>query len=74
MRSAYIDAVRACLHKSSNSTSWLAAHMSDSDNENYVFYGTPLQEEVESHAGQHHKAVQDPSLTRSLPVWQQVSC
>lgn len=49
----------------------LAGIMSDSDNENYVFFGTPLQQETESHAGQHHKTVQDPSLTKSLPVWQQ---
>ena len=47
--------------------------MSDSEDENYVFFGTALQEEVESRAGQHSKAVQDPSLTKSLPVWKQVS-
>ncbi len=46
--------------------------MSDSDNENYVYCGTALQEEVESRAGQYSKAVQDPSLTKSLPVWKQV--
>ncbi len=46
--------------------------MSDSDNENYVYYGTALEEEVESRAGQHSKALQDPSLTKSLPVWKQV--
>lgn len=45
--------------------------MSDSDNDNYVYYGTALEEEVESRAGQHSKAVQDPSLTKSLPVWKQ---
>lgn len=48
------------------------ATMSDSEDENYVFYGTALQEEVESRAGQHSKALQDPSLTKSLPVWKQV--
>ena len=48
--------------------------MSDSDdNENYVYFGTALQEEVESRAGQHSKTLQDPSLTKSLPVWKQVS-
>lgn len=46
--------------------------MSDSDTENYVYYGTALEEEVESRAGQHSKALQDPSLTKSLPVWKQV--
>ena len=46
--------------------------MSDPEDENYVFYGTALQEEVESRAGQHSKALQDPSLTKSLPVWKQV--
>jgi hypothetical protein len=46
--------------------------MSDSDNDNYIYYGTALEEEVESRAGQHSKAVQDPSLTKSLPVWKQV--
>lgn len=47
--------------------------MSDSDDENYVYFGTALQEEVESRAGQHSKTLQDPSLTKSLPVWKQVS-
>ena len=46
--------------------------MSDSDTENYVYYGTALEDEVESRAGQYSKAVQDPSLTKSLPVWKQV--
>lgn len=46
--------------------------MPDSDNENYVYFGTALQDEVESRAGQHSKALQDPSLTKSLPVWKQV--
>ena len=46
--------------------------MSDSDNDNYVYYGTALEDEVESRAGQHSKTVQDPSLTKSLPVWKQV--
>ena len=46
--------------------------MSDSDGESYVYIGTALQEEVESRAGQHSKMLQDPSLTKSLPVWKQV--
>ena len=46
--------------------------MPDADNETYVFIGTPIQDEVESRAGQHHKAIQDPGLTKSLPVWKQV--
>lgn len=46
--------------------------MSDSDHENYIYYGTAINDEVESRAGQHHKAIQDPALTKSLPVWKQV--
>lgn len=47
--------------------------MSDSEEESYVYFGTALQEEAESRAGQHSKALQDPSLTKSLPVWKQAS-
>ena len=56
----------------SSSSSLCRPVMSDSEDESYVFIGTALQEEVETRAGQHHKALQDPSLTKSLPVWKQV--
>lgn len=44
----------------------------DEDVEDYVHLGTPLQEEVESRAGQYAKALADPASTKSLPVWKQV--
>lgn len=50
----------------------LCRSMTDLEQETYVFFGTPLQDEVESRAGQHHKVIQDPGLTKSLPVWKQV--
>ncbi|KAK9795492.1 hypothetical protein WJX73_006570 [Symbiochloris irregularis] len=40
------------------------------NDEDYFFYGQPLEEEVES-KGQYAMAVQDASQTKSLPVWQQ---
>ncbi|KAK9833838.1 hypothetical protein WJX74_007401 [Apatococcus lobatus] len=43
----------------------------DEDVEDYIYLGTPLEEEVESRAGQHAKAVSDPGSTKSLPVWKQ---
>ena len=42
------------------------------NDEDYFFYGRPLEEEVESKAGQHAKDLKDPAATKSLPVWQQV--
>lgn len=45
----------------------------DSDgDDDFVFYGTPLETEEESR-GQYKKDVKDPSITRSLPIWKQVS-
>ena len=44
----------------------------DEDVEDYVYLGTPLEEEVESRAGQHTKSVALPGTTKSLPVWKQV--
>lgn len=46
---------------------------SDDDDE-YVVYGKPLQDEVESARGQYCKELQDKAVTKALPVWQQVSC
>jgi len=42
------------------------------DEEEYVVYGRPLQVEQESAKGQYAKDVQDKSITKALPVWQQV--
>ena len=36
----------------------------------YHFYGTPLEDEVESTG--HHKDVKDAASSRALPVWKQV--
>ena len=47
---------------------------SDDEDESFVFYGTPLQEEEESRAGQRRKDVRDPALTKQLPLHQQVGC
>ena len=45
---------------------------SDSDDDSYVYYGTPLQDEAATGPGRD-KAPQDPAQTRSLPVHQQAS-
>ena len=37
----------------------------------YHFYGTPLEDEVESTG--HHKDVKDAASSRALPVWKQVT-
>lgn len=37
----------------------------------YHFYGTPLDDEVESSG--HHKDVKDAASSRALPVWKQVT-
>ena len=42
------------------------------DDEDYFFYGRPIEQEIESKAGQHSKDVKDAGSTKSLPVWQQV--
>lgn len=44
---------------------------SGSDDE-FTFYGTPIEEEEESKAGQHRKDVKDQAATRALPIWKQV--
>ncbi len=45
---------------------------SDDEDESFVVYGTPLQEEEESRAGQKRKDLKDPALTKQLPLHQQV--
>ena len=42
------------------------------DEDEYVVYGRPLQEERESVKGQYSKDLQDKATTKALPVWQQV--
>lgn len=42
------------------------------DEEEYIVYGRPLQEEKESVKGQYSKEIQDKAVTKALPVWQQV--
>lgn len=42
------------------------------DEDDYIFYGTPLEEEEESRAGQRRKEVKDPALTKQLPLHKQV--
>jgi hypothetical protein len=44
---------------------------SDSDDDTYVYYGTPLQDE-QPQGPSRDKAPQDPTQTRALPVHQQV--
>ncbi len=45
----------------------------ESDEDDYVFYGTPLQDEQEGEGktGGQHLAAKDPSQLRSLPVHKQ---
>lgn len=43
---------------------------SGSDGEDYVYYGTPLEDEKPLTRG-FFKAPQDPRKTRTLPVWEQ---
>ncbi len=51
----------------------MGASSADED-ESFVIYGTPLQQEEESRAGQRRKEIKDPALTRQLPLHQQVDC
>lgn len=44
--------------------------MGDSDSEDYIVVGTPLEREREA-AGYKKTKVQDPGATKSLPVWKQ---
>ncbi len=46
--------------------------MASDDEDDYIFLGTPLQEEEESRAGQRLKPVNDPALTKQLPLHKQV--
>lgn len=46
--------------------------MSDSDEEDFQFFGTPIEDEEETRQGQHRKEVRDAAATRALPLHQQV--
>ncbi len=50
--------------------------MADSDDDDFHFVGTPLEEEVESRAGQRPRpgtVAKDAAATRSLPIHKQVT-
>jgi hypothetical protein len=51
----------------------MGASSDDEDDETYIIYGTPLQQEEESRAGQRRKDVKDPAVTKQLPLHQQAS-
>lgn len=42
------------------------------NNEDYIVFGTPLEDEEESRGNQRHKHVTDPAATRALPLHKQV--
>ena len=44
----------------------------ESEDEDFVFYGTATEEEEETRAGQHRKDVKDPAAAKALPLWKQV--
>lgn len=46
--------------------------MADDGDEDFAFYGTPIEEEEETKKGQHRKDVKDPAIAKALPVWKQV--
>lgn len=46
--------------------------MASDDEDDYIVFGSPLLDENETVAGQYRKPKQDPAVTKSLPVWQQV--
>ena len=43
------------------------------DEDDYVFYGTPIDEDEDTRAGQRRKQNKDPALTRQLPLHKQVA-
>eukprot|EP00798_Chlamydomonas_sp_ICE-L_P006638 gene6638-3295_t len=46
-------------------------HGASSDEDDYVFYGTALQDEAETWSGSRRKPVVDAGAARALPVWKQ---
>lgn len=47
----------------------MATQGEDSDDEEFFFYGTPIEDEAETQG--YRKRVKDAGTTRALPVWQQ---
>jgi G patch domain-containing protein 1 len=45
----------------------------DSDSEDYITVGTPIERELEARAGARKAAAQDPGSTKALPVWKQAA-
>lgn len=45
--------------------------MAESDEEDFHFWGTPIEDEEEMRAGQHRKEVRDAASTRALPLHKQ---
>lgn len=44
-----------------------------SDEEDFQFFGTPIEDEVETRVAQHSKKVTDVQATRALPLHKQAS-
>jgi G patch domain-containing protein 1 len=42
-----------------------------SDEDDYCYYGTAIQDEGKEKGASHRKSIQDHATVRSLPVWQQ---
>ncbi|GLI62024.1 hypothetical protein VaNZ11_004601, partial [Volvox africanus] len=45
--------------------------MADAEDEDYHFYGTPLEDEEEGKASAYRRPVRDPAQLRTLPIWKQ---
>ncbi len=45
--------------------------MADAEDEDYHYFGTPIEDEAEGKAGQYRKPVKDPAALRALPIWKQ---
>jgi len=46
--------------------------MGDNEEDDFHFFGTPIENEVEIHTLQRRKEIKDPGATRALPIWKQV--
>ncbi len=47
------------------------AEEEDEEDQDYVSYGTPIEEEGQPAAGSWKRTIQDPTLLKSLPIWKQ---
>ncbi|EFJ49630.1 hypothetical protein VOLCADRAFT_104208 [Volvox carteri f. nagariensis] len=45
--------------------------MAESEEQDYHFYGTPLEDEQEGRASAYRRPVKDPAQIRTLPIWKQ---